>query len=423
MDTLVLRNARLIDGRSSGVQERVSVTIRGETIGTIAADAPAPEGARVVDLEGRTLLPGLIDAHNHVAAGPPLPKTLRGEEPLPAELRYFVLANGARAMLRAGITSVRDVGSYDDAQLVLRHAIWRHLCPGPRILTCGRIISATSPGGRIFGTMYREADGADDMRRAVREQIRRGADFIKLMSTGARSVVLEDPEPAQMTRAEMAALIDEAHRMGLRVAAHAEGLGGTRLAVEEGVDTIEHGLSLHRAPELLAHMAERGIILVPTLTTFHDNSEDHAAELAPVLVELAKRQREEAYLTLLTAREAGVTMAMGFDSGPPGNSALELVRMVEGGLSPMEGIIAATSGSARACGLERTVGTVEPGKVADLLVVDGDPLANIRLLLERERVWLVIQNGRLVVEDGRVSDPPVDALPLSPGYRKDMSGG
>ena len=114
-------------------------------------------------------------------------------------------------------------------------------------------------------------------------------------------------------------------------------------------------------------------------------------------------------------------MAMGFDSGPPGNSALELVRMVEGGLSPLEGLIAATSGSARACGLEHLIGTVEPGKVADLLVVDGDPLANIRLLLEQDRVRLVIQNGRPVVEDGRVSDPPADARPLSPGYRKDVS--
>lgn len=420
MDVLVLRNARLIDGRNSGVRERVTVTMAGERITAIAdGDAPAPAEARVIDLEGRTLLPGLIDAHCHVAAGLPLPKTLRGEEPLPPELRYFALANGARGFLAGGITTVRDVGSIDDAQLVLRHAIWRRMCPGPRILTCARIVTATAPGGVLFGTMYREADGPDDMRRAVREQIRRGADFIKLMSTGARSVVLEDPEPAQMTREEMAALIDEAHRMGLRVAAHAEGLGGTRLAVEEGVDTIEHGLSLHRAPELLARMAERGIVLVPTLTTFHDNSEDRAAEMAPVLVEQAKRQREEAYQTLVAARAAGVTMAMGYDSGPHGNSALELVRMVEGGLSPMEGLVAATSGSARACGLQDIVGTVEPGKIADLLVVEGDPLEDIRAMMARERIWLVIQDGRPVVEGGRVSEAPPDAPPLAPAYRKE----
>ncbi len=125
--------------------------------------------------------------------------------------------------------------------------------------------------------------------------IRRGADYIKLMATGARSVVLEDPEPPQMTRAEMAAIVDEAHRMGLRVAAHAEDLAGARLAIEEGVDTVEHGLSLHRAPELLDMMAARGAVLVPTLTTFHDNTQERAAAMAPVLVEQAKRQFDEAY--------------------------------------------------------------------------------------------------------------------------------
>jgi len=392
---LVLRNARMIDGRDDRVRKHVSVTIRGDTIVSITGEGGEPDDAHVIDLEGRTLLPGLIDAHYHVSAFLDLPAPQRGEEPLPREVRYFALANAARSLLAAGITTVRDVGSYDDEQLVLRKAIQLGLCTGPRFLTCGRILSATVPGGRIFGTMYREADGCDDMRRAVREQIRRGADFIKVMATGARSVVLEQPEPAQITRAELATVVDEAHRMGLRVAAHAEGLGGARLAVEEGVDTIEHGLSLHRAADLLDRMATQGIVLVPTLSTFHDVSETHADSFAPVLVEQAKRQREEAYRTLVAARQAGVTLAMGFDSRPPGDNALELVRMVEGGLSPMEGIVAATGGSARACGLE-SIGTIEPGKVADLLVVDGDPLGDIRLLNTSERIWLVIQHGRPV---------------------------
>ena len=157
-------------------------------------------------------------------------------------------------------------------------------------------LSATSPGGRMFGTMYAEADGPWEMRRAVREQLRRGADFIKLMATGARSVEREDPEPAQLTREEVAAIVDEAHRIGLRVAAHAEGLAGTRVAVEEGVDTIEHGLALHREPALLAAMAERGQVLVPTLSTFHDLAERFAPEWVPRLVDQAKRQLDEAYL-------------------------------------------------------------------------------------------------------------------------------
>ena len=185
----------------------------------------------------------------------------------------------------------------------------------------------------MFGTMYAEADGPWDMRRAVREQLRRGADFIKLMATGARSVEREDPEPAQLTRDEVAAIVDEAHRIGLRVAAHAEGLAGTRVAVEEGVDTIEHGLALHREPALLAAMAERGQVLVPTLSTFHDLAERFAPEWVPRLVDQAKRQLDEAYSTLVAAREAGVTIAMGFDSGPPDATLWELVRMADGGSS------------------------------------------------------------------------------------------
>ncbi len=294
-----------------------------------------PEGA--IDLEGKAVLPGLIDAHVHLISdlerspgfGPP--PQLHGEDPRPRELGYLLLAQSCAALLEAGITTVRDVGSYDDEAIVMRRAIELGLVRGPTVRTCGRIISATSPGGKMFGTMYVEADGPWAMRRAVREQLRRGADYVKFMSTGARSVEREDPEPAQLTREEIAALIDEAHRLGLRVAAHAEGLEGARLAIEEGVDTVEHGFSLHREPRLLALMAERGQVLVPTLTTFHDLAERFAPQWLPRLVDQAKRQLEEAYLTLGAARDAGVTLAMGFDSGPPGANLWELVRMAEGG--------------------------------------------------------------------------------------------
>jgi len=400
----ILSNARLIDGTGAGPLEHAIVRIEAGRISEVGrADGTPPPGA--IDLGGRTLLPGLIDAHAHVSSdtlrspgfGPPPP--LHGELPRPRALGYFILAKAARAMLDAGVTTVRDVGSYDDEGIALREAVRLGIVEGPRILCCGRIISATAPGGAIFKTMYREADGPDDMRRAVREQLRRGADFIKLMATGARSVVAEDPEPAQMTVDECRAIIDEAHRLGVRVAAHAEGLAGTRMAVEEGVDTVEHGLSLHREPALLEAMAKRGIVLVPTLSTFHDLADRFTGDFAPELVEQAKRQQDEAYSTLVAARDAGVTLAMGHDSGPPGDNAIELVRMVQGGLTPLEGIVAATQGSAAALGRDEELGTVTAGAVADLLVVDGDPLADIRVLNDPARVWLVMQGGRMVAGD------------------------
>ncbi len=363
-------------------------------------------------------MPGLIDAHNHVTSdvsrspgfGPPDP--LHGESPRPRELGYFVLANAAAAFLRGGITSVRDVGSYDDEALVLGRAFELGLLDGPRLESCGRIISATAPGGPIFGTMYREADGPWEMRKAVREQVRRGAGFVKVMATGARSVAREDPEPAQMTREELRAIVDEAHRLGFRVAAHAEGLEGTRMAVEENVDTVEHGLALHRDPALLEQMAARGIVLVPTLTTFHDLAERFAPDFVPALVDQAERQLEEAYLTLVAARDAGVTLAMGFDSGPPGASAAELVRMVDGGLTSAEGLAAATAGSAAALGSD-DVGEVEPGRRADLLVVDGDPTSDVRVLADWGRIWLVLRDGRPVAGTVLEAETPVPALPLS----------
>jgi imidazolonepropionase-like amidohydrolase len=400
-DVLILWDARLIDGRGGPALEHAVVRVRGSRIVAVEAvdgRTPPPDA---IDLAGRTLLPGLIDAHVHVLSDPerspgfgPAPP-LHGEEPRPDALRWFVLAKAARAWLEAGITTVRDVGSPEDEALTLREAIRLGLVEGPRILTCGRILSATAPGGRIFGTMYEEADGPWEMRRAVRRQLRRGADYIKVMATGARSVVREDPEPAQMTADELNAAVDEAHRLGLRVAAHAEGLGGARLAVEAGVDTIEHGLSLHRAPELLDRMARDGIVLVPTLSTFDDLAERFADEFAPVLVEQAKRQAKEAARTFELAIAAGVTLAMGYDSGPPGTNARELGRMVGAGLSPAAAIRAGTAGSATALGLIDR-GTIEPDQVADLLVIDGDPLADIDLLAEPSAIAIVIQGGKVV---------------------------
>lgn len=393
-----LWNARLIDRLE--VQSAISIVVEDRRVVSIeAATGAIPPNA--IDLTGRTVVPGLIDAHCHFMSdlerspgfGPPPHR--HGEAPRPRELRYFVLAASAQAIVRSGFTTIRDVGSYDDEALATSKAVDLGIIPGPRIFSCGRIISATAPGGAIFGTMYREANGPWEMRAAVREQIRRGATFVKFMATGARSVVDEDPEPAQMTREEMSAIVDEAHRMGKRVAAHAEGLHGTKWAIEAGADSIEHGLSLHREPELLDSMASKGIVLVPTLSTFHDLAERFAAEFAVPLVEQAKRQLDEAYRTVEAARRAGVTIAVGYDSGPPGASAQEILRLSEAGLGSLEAIAAATVGGAAALG-RTDLGSLTPGACADLVVVNGRPDEDLKLLASPTSFEFVMKDGEIV---------------------------
>jgi imidazolonepropionase-like amidohydrolase len=403
---LWLTNAVVFDGTGSPLKASAGVLIQDGRIAAVGrASDGCPEGSEVLDLGGRTLMPGLIDAHSHVYTTIPRPR--KGAEPIVPGVGAHFLAADLRAALRMGITTLRDVGSYGDEVMTARQAIRYGAFRGPRLLTCGSIIAATSPGGRFFNGMYREADGPDEIRRAVREQLRRGADFIKVMATGARSVELEDPEPAQLTREEMAALVDEAHRLGYRVAAHAEGLAGTQLAISEGVDTIEHGMYLNQRPDLLEVMAAAGQVLVPTLSCFYEVAgfgeavgippvAQRSERWAPALADLARYNLDQAELTLNAARDLGVPIALGYDWEPISKVGLEICRMVHHGLSAAEALVAATSTAARALGLAGHLGTVEVSKLADLVVVDGNPLAAPSLLRSPEAIWLVLQLGQPV---------------------------
>lgn len=394
--TTVLSNARLFDGTGSAVRDGVSVTITDGHVTSIAEDAPdAPAGATTIDLAGRFLMPGLIDCHTHLTIHAS-PKLAEGEEALHSGVVGHIVGRDLRDALRMGITTIRETGAFGDTIFEVRQAVRYGAFRAPRLLISGRLVGTTSVQGRHFPGMYRQADGPDEMRKAAREQIRAGADFVKIMTTGARSVELENPGPAQMTREEVAAVVDEVHRLGYRVAAHCEGLEGTRLAIEEGVDTIEHGFYLHREPELLKQLAERGGVLVPTLTFLHDVAEHKADDWTPHLVERGAYNVEEAHKTLAAAIEAGVPIAMGWDGDPEKMAASELGLMVQAGMDPVDALVSATSTAAYALGLDDMIGTVEPGKLADLVVVDGDPTEDIGVLVKEEKIHLVIQSGEAV---------------------------
>jgi imidazolonepropionase-like amidohydrolase len=402
---VALTGGRVLDGSGGAPRENVSILIRDGVVTGLVDAAASTAGHRRIELAGRTVLPGLVDAHVHLSSLD-MPAPPRGEPGYETDVRPYAQAAASSAMLEGGITTARDVGSFGRELFALRRSIGARLCSGPRLLLCGQIVSPSSPGGRLFASMYREADGADEMRKAVREQIRQGADLIKVMTTGALTVPREAVEPAQMTAAELEAIVEESHRQGFRVASHAEGLPGIRLSIEAGVDTIEHGEQLHRAPELLALMAEKEIVLVPTLSVFETVAEIKSCCFTPALVDQAKRLRDDAYRTVADARNAGVAIAMGFDSGPHGANALELVRLAHAGLTRSEAIVAGTSGAAAACGLE-DVGRIAPGQLADLLVVDGDPLADVSLLADDARRWLVLLGGRPVAGRARAPSDPI----------------
>ncbi len=409
---LWLTGARLFDGTGAAVREGAAVLVEDGIIRHVGdASQPCPEGARQLDVGQRTLMPGLIDAHTHTAGR--IPQVLRGAEAvLPGTRAHFLQAE-LRDYLRHGVTTIRVTGSQgltpQEARQAMRYGAFR----GPRLLTCGKIISATAPGGRFYGDMYREADGPDDVRRAVREQIRAGADFIKVMTTGARSNEMEDPDPLQLTEAELAAVTDEAHRLGFRVAAHAEGLDGCAAAIRHGADTIEHGMYLHQRPDLLETMAAAGQVLVPTLSGYYwmaglGDAVDPAdaeplPEMPPMLIDLAHHNLDEGAASMRAARQAGVKIALGSDMSLA--TGLEIRRMVHHGLTAAEALTAATGTAAEALGLEQHIGTVETGKLADLVIVDGDPVREPRLLADPGRIWLVLQLG--VPAAGRALEAPL----------------
>ena len=402
-----LYGATLIDGTGAAPVRDTTIVLQDGRIESITSGAggPPPAADDVIDARGLAVLPGLIDCHDHLAShGYEL--TARWGLSEPASTRSVRTSRVIEQTLAAGYTTVRDAGGLDAG---FRTAVAEGLIQGPRLLTAIAIISPTGGIGDRVSPSGHEclvaddpalpagvANGVEEVRRVVRTMIRAGADVIKCATTGgASSRAGHGPSDPAFNLDEMRALVDESHAQGRKVMCHALGGPGLRLALEAGVDSVEHGCYLDEDPELIPMMAERGIVLTPTLLVY----EYHRESKAPHVRERARALQEHHRESIRRALAAGVRVVAGTDAGGHGHppNAGELPLLVAAGLTPMQAIQAATGWAAECVGLEREVGTLEKGKRADLIAVAGDPLADVGVLADASRIRLVLKDGVVAV--------------------------
>jgi imidazolonepropionase-like amidohydrolase len=302
--------------------------------------------------------------------------------------------------LAAGITTIRDVGGRHHLEFSLRKAVEAGMFAAPRMSLAGKLLSITTTGTEWYDGMYREADGVDEVRKAAREQLKAGADLIKVLATGAVLSPGEKPGAATFEMEEIRAAVVEAAKVGKIVAAHAHGIEGIRNAVEAGAKTIEHGTYLNQDPRVMERMAKEEIFLVPTLKAGFDVIYGDRPGIPDWIMEKSKETQEDAMKSIRKAYEMGVPIAMGTDAATPynfhGENAMELYYMSQAGISAMDCIVASTKNAARALGWDSKLGTLETGKLADLIVVKKDPLNDLRFLADRKNIEYVMQGGKFV---------------------------
>jgi imidazolonepropionase-like amidohydrolase len=401
--TIVLKGGTLIDGTGTPPVRDAAVVVRDgrvETVTTAGANS-WPRDAEVIDVSGQTILPGLIDCHDHMALhGYELTRRWNLDEP--ASTRSLRTAQAIQQTLARGYTAVRDAGGLDAG---FRTAVEEGLIRGPRLYTAVTIISPIGGIGDRVAPSGHEclvppdpalprgvAHGVEDVRNVVRTMVRAGADVVKCATTGgASSRKRHGPRDAAFTLEEMQALVDEAHALGRKVMCHALGGRGLRIALEAGVDSIEHGCYLDEDPELLPMMAEKGIVFVPTLLVY----EYHRESRQPHVKERARALQAHHVEAVQRALAAGVKVVAGTDAGGHGHppNAGELPLLARAGLTPMQALQAATGWAAECLGVEQETGTIEKGKLADLVVVAGDPLADLGILTDLQRISLVVKDG------------------------------
>lgn len=413
---VVLKAARLFDAKSGKLITPGVVIVTEGKITAVGSRAPVPAGAEVIELGDATLLPGFMDAHTHITGQPGedwrqdvldrLQRTVaeRTVEALPY----------ARTTLMAGFTTVRNLGGEDFIDVGLRNGIRRGRAVGPRIVAATSGLGTTGghcDGGNSWrkGLLAQEsgqgvADGPEALRAKVREHIKYGADLIKVCATGGVLSRNDDVDSPQLTQAELDAIVDEAHARKRKVAAHAHGAEGARRAIRAGVDSIEHGSFLD--DEALELMKRKGTFYVPTMIALRGVRERYEKGLlSPEQIPKFKAAEASARQAVRKAISRGVRIAFGTDAGvfAHGRNAEEFALLVEAGLAPAEALRSATSVAAELLGLANQLGTLEAGKLADVVAVPGDPLQDIR---RTQQVFFVMKEG-VIYRNDRAAPPVV----------------
>ena len=415
--TIVLKAARLFDGKSKTLLPNGVVVIQGNTILAAGSNVAIPDDAKIIDLGDATLSPGFMDAHTHLTfdfSGNYNELRLRMLDENISQLALEMIPN-ARATIEAGFTSVRDLGSgfpssHDFPDVSLRNAINKGVIPGPRMLVATHGIGAT--GGHFDHTNgFRDmlfgaepdwtsgiADGPDEIRKAVRLEVKNGADVIKAAVSGGVLSLADEVDVPQFTPAEMAALVDETHRLRKKVAVHCHGDEAAKEAINAGVDSIEHGSFLK--PETLTLMKQKGTYLTPTLMA-SDWVMKKITQYPPAVQAKGKAATDARSEMFRNAVRIGVKISFGTDAAvfPHGQNAKEFALMTGLGMKPIDALLSATSVDAELLGVANKLGTLEKGKLADIIAMPGDPTADITAT---ERVFFVMKDGQIVKNEPKL---------------------
>ena len=401
---VVIRNLTLLDGTGAPPVPAQAIIVEGRRISWIGPEAELPEGSasNAIDAGGGTAMPGMINCHVHLTndGSPDLFGQVARDSVTTAALRGYL---NLQLTLESGITSVRDCGAASNISIDLAKAVEDGLIPGPRIRAAGRVITMTGGHGHFIG---READGPDGVRQATRAEIKAGAHFIKAMATGGVLTPGVVPTQTALQQDELEQVAREAHNAGRRAACHAIGNEGIKNAIRAGIDSIEHGFYLD--DEALELAVDRGTVLVPTLIAVNQIVNNGKTGAMPDwVVEKAESESGHHRDSFTAAVKSGMKIAAGTDAGTPFNLhtylAQELALMVEYGLRPMDAIVAVTRNAAENLGIAPETGTLAVGRLADVIVIDGDPIADITAV---GRVRFVMKDGKVARNDLKSSAAP-----------------